>query len=643
MKALPSSGWLLLVASWFWLASGEAIHAGTSAAAPTLQMEVDARDLPRHLLHSQITIPCQPGKLKIWYPKWVPGTHGPYGPLQNVGGLRLETLDGQALPWHRDDVELYCVTCDVPAGVMEVRARLDYICNEAAMDAAGAFSYGNASVGIINWHNCLLYPDGPSCDDIKVRLSLRLPARWRFATVLKVEQEKAGLVTFRAETLTDLVDSPLIGGEHLRTIKLGSGSLPPAFLHLASESSGALQLGPKVVDLYSRVVTEAGALFGAAHYPEFHFLVTCSDDLGYLGLEHHASSLNGVRERDLIEDDKRKDWVANLIPHEYAHSWCGKYRRPRGMCTPNFHTPQKMQLLWVYEGLTTYLGDVLMVRSGLIGPQEYREMLAWNVIGGLTYRQGRRWRSLEDTAVASYLLRASSRNWNDLRREQDYYYEGMLFWLEADAIIRERSNGKRNLDDFCKKFMGTLPTQAKIVPYELPEIIKILKELADYDWEQLITRRVSAPMETLPLDVVGRCGYRLQYATKPSAYLEHIQSGNRRGSFIAARDSLGLTFSEDGRILNVNPGMVGDKAGLGPGMEVIGVNGRKFSRQRLLDALADSITRRKIELLLLEGDRFRTLVLDYADGPRYLELVRDKSKPDILADILKPAGSGQPR
>ncbi len=227
----------------------------------------------------------------------------------------------------------------------------------------------------------------------------------------------------------------------------------------------------------------------------------------YLGLEHLTSSLNGVYEHDLKDDARRKGWVANLLPHEYVHSWCGKFRRPAGMCTPDFHTPEKTKLLWVYEGLAEYLGEVLLVRSGLVDLKEYREMLALT-ISTLAHREGRRWRPLEDTAVASHLLRRGNPNWSDLRREQDYYFEGLLIWLEADAIIRERSQGKHSLDDFCRKFLGKNPSTAKVVPYELPEIVKDLRELADFDWEPFLTQRVTQPQEALPLDVVGRCGYR---------------------------------------------------------------------------------------------------------------------------------------
>jgi predicted metalloprotease with PDZ domain len=388
-----------------------------------------------------------------------------------------------------------------------------------------------------------------------------------------------------------------------------------------------------VVGIYSRVVKEAGALFGTCHYPSFHFLVTCSDDLGYLGLEHRECSINGVRERDLVDPGHLRGWVGNLLPHEYVHSWCGKFRRPAGMCTPDFHTPQKTKLLWVYEGLAEYLGELLMVRSGMIDAAEYRRMLT-ATIDSLVHREGRRWRSLEDTAVASPLLRDGSPNWSELRRGQDYYFEGALIWLEADAIIRERTKGRRSLDDFCRKFLGPGPTDAHVIPYDLDDVVKALTDVCDFDWGPFLRDRTEKPLDALPLDVLTRCGYRLGYTNRPPNPSDRI--ARRGGAGVSARDSLGLGFDGEGKITDVIPGMIGDKSGLGPGMKVIGVNGRVFSCRRLLDALADSVSRRKIEFLLIEGDHFRTVVLDYADGPRYLEVVRDPDKPDLLAEILKP-------
>ncbi len=624
------AGYLLL----FVLQSAEWCRAANAGSGPTLKIEVDARDLPRRLLHSRIQIPCQSGKLKLWYPKWVPGTHGPYGPVQNVGGLRIQSSDGKPLKWQRDELELFRIECDVPDGVREVTVLLDTICNEPADHAAGYLSFGNNLVGIINWGTCVMYPEGFPCDDIQASASLRLPAKWKLASALKSENTKNGLTTFQTVSLTDLVDCPVLGAEHLRSIPLETGSYPPAWLEVVSESPTALELSPQVIDIYSRVVREAGKLTGICHYPDYHFLVTCSDDLGYLGLEHLTSSINGVRERDLIEDARRKGWIANLLPHEYVHSWCGKFRRPAGMCTPDFHTPMKTRLLWVYEGLAEYLGEVLMVRSGLLDLTEFRERLG-STIRSLSHHEGRRWRSLEDTGAASYVLRAGSPNWSGLRRDQDYYFEGMLVWLEADAIIRERTNGKKNLDDFCRKFLGGNPTTAKVSPYELSEIVKDLQELTDMDWESFLLKRVAQPLDELPLEVVSRCGYKIQYSDQIPK--EQMSRQNRDADGVSALDSIGLSFGGDGSVTEIMRGGIGDRAGFAHGMKVIGVNNKTFSRQRLFDALAQSVNRHKIEFLLIEGEDFRTLVLEYSGGPRYLEIVRDSTKPDLLAEILKPA------
>ena len=596
-----------------------------------VRLEVDAREISRKILHAREELPAKPGPLVLWYPKWIPGTHAPGGPIQNIGGLRLETPGGKPISWRRDETEVCRIECTVPDDVDGIVVRLDYICNQSSVNSEGVDSFGDAQLGIVNWNTCLLYPEKVSIDELQVSARLLFPVKWRIGTALKPTKETPGAVEFEPETLRNLVDCPLICGEFLRTIELKPKNFPPVFMHLVSESPEAIQLDETVIDKYRNVASEAGALFGGGHFSEYHLLVTCSDQVGWSGVEHLSSSMNGVRERDLIDDKKRKGWVADLIPHEFSHSWCGKHRRPAGMLTTNFHTPERTSLLWVYEGLTQYLGDLLAVRSGLISTNEYLGTLA-GYIGDMMRTEGRRWRPLEDTAIANHILRAGSQSWGLLSRSQDYYIEGLLLWLEADAIIRQQSDGHHSLDDFCKKSMGP-QRHEKIVPYDRAEVIQTLKELADYDWESFLHERVDVPQTALPLTVVERCGYRLQYATKPS---EVLKEEEQNAKFVAAaRDSLGLAFGEDGTARDVVPGMAADKAGLAPGMKVAGVNGRKFSRERMQDAIADSVTKRQVEFLVLQGDTFQTFVVPYADGPKYLELIRDPSKPDILMKILK--------
>ena len=610
-----------------------ALSVARADAPPSMRLDVDAREISRKLLHSREELAVQPGQLALWYPKWIPGTHSPGGPIQNLGGMRLETIDGKPIPWRRDEAEVCRIQCTVPSGVEKIVVLLDYICNQPSVNSDGVDSFGNTQLGVINWNTCLLYPENVSIDDLRVKARLLLPPKWRFGTALKATEESPGVLDFKPETLRDLVDCPLICGEYLRTIELKPKNFPPVFLHLASESQEAVQLDEKLIEKYRNVAAEAGALFGGAHFDEYHFLVTCSDQVGQTGLEHLSSSMNAVGERDLVDEKQRRNsFNISLLPHEFCHSWCGKHRRPAGMVTANFHTPERTSLLWVYEGLTQYLGDVLTVRSGLGTSNSYLSFLSLYVDFEMR-TEGRQWRPLEDTAIANHILRDRSKSWGRLRRGQDYYVEGELLWLEIDAIIRQQSDGRRSLDDFCKKFMGP-QRKEQIVPYDRAEIIQILKELADYDWESFLRQRVDEPQTELPLTFVERCGYRLQYATQPSEFLKEVE---QKGKFITASfDSLGMGYDEEGTVADLVPGMAADKAGMTPGMKVQGVNGRKFSRERLQDAIADSVTKRQVEFLVLDGDTYRTFTVPYADGPKYLELIRDPSKPDILMSILKP-------
>lgn len=602
------------------------------AASPAMVVDVDARELPRRLMHSTLEIPCQAGPLRLWYPKWFPGSHGPHGRVEDVAGFRVETLAGKPIAWQRDDVETHCFIVQVPDGCTSIRVKMDTITESIGADRAGIHTVGNRDLGVFNWNTCVVYPEGIAADTLQVSLRLRLPEGWKFATAMKDEaaKSKAGEIVFLPVSLTTLIDSPLIAGRHVKTFKLDAGAAPAAFLHLTSESAEALNLDPKVVELYSRLVREAWALFGSAPYPEYHFLVVCSDQLGTFGLEHLACSLNGVGERGLLEERLRRGWwIANLLPHEYAHAWCGKYRRPSAMITTDFHTPQKTRLLWVYEGLTEYLGEVLSVRCGLRTTDDYKLTMT-NNLRTLSRITGRQWRTLEDTGTAAHLGRNAGPSWNQLRRGQDFYMEGMLLWYECDTIIREKSSGAKTLDDFCKRFFAPVAGKKTVAGYDFADVVRDLNATAEYDWDNFLKRRVATPQEALPLDVVGRLGYRLKYADRPlGGGLPWVDTPT------PLADTLGMTI-RDGIVTSVDPNFPADKAGFTVGMKVLGVNNRKLTVNRLRDAIADSVTRRQVEFLLEDGEEFRTITVPYADGPRYLQLERHPDKPDVLGEILKP-------
>ncbi|HVY69555.1 MAG TPA: hypothetical protein VHH73_06475 [Verrucomicrobiae bacterium] len=607
--------------------------AGQAAGLVAIQLEVDAREISRKLVHAREEIPVPAGKIALWYLKWIPGTHSPGGPLHNVAGMRLETPDGKPVPWRRDESEIYRIEATIPPQVDRLVIRLDYICNQSTVNSEGVDNFGNTRLGVIDWNTCLLYPESSTIDDLRVSARLLLPANWKIGTALAPRGKQEGSIEFEPETLRDLVDKPVICGEFLRTVEVRGKDMPTGYLHLVSESAAAVQIDENYAKKYGTLLGEAGQLYGGAHFKEYHWLVTCSDEVGESGVEHLSCSMNGVKERDLVDEKRRKNWwISTLMPHEFSHSWCGKHRRPAGMVTQNFHTPEQTSLLWVYEGLDEYLGEVLAVRAGLMATNDYIAFLAWS-IDGLMHKAGRLWRPLEDTAIASYVLRAPSKNWNELRRDQDYYFEGRLLWFEADAIIREKTDNAKSLDDFCRKFMGPSRTE-KIVPYNRAEIVSTLKECADYDWDTFIRERVETTQPALPLSVVERLGYRMQYSAKSGEMLQDIE---RELHLVSLVDSVGLLLGDgDGRVQAVIPGGAADKAGMAPGMQVAGVNGRKFSADRAREAVADSLTKRHVELLILDGDTYRTITIPYADGSKYLELVRNPDKPDLLAKILAP-------
>ena len=603
------------------------------AATKRMSVTVDATDISRKLLHTEIRLPVTPGPLTLWYPKWVPGVHSPSGPVQNIAGLYFETASGESLTWQRDLQERHQFHIEVPKGTSELIIRLDYICNQPTTNSIGVDSFGTSLLGVINWNTILMYPDGTVNDQFDVDLSVTLPEGWGYGTALAVKSEKDGRLDFKRGTLQHVMDSPLICGEYSKDFPLDVKDMAPVTLHVVAESLGGLQYPDDLIEKFSNMATEAGALFGGTPFDEYHFLLTGSNEIPNNGLEHLRSSFNSLDERALLKDDGLKGWGGNLLPHEFIHAWCGKYRRPEGMDTRNYSSIKDTKHLWVYEGLTTYVANVVAVRGGVWDVDHYRERLA-STISHYMHTTGRQWRSLEDTAIDSYHLRAGSPSWSTMRRGQDYYDEGALIWMEADAIIRLETNGARSLDDFCKAFMGDYEPKNPIYSYTDADIVAALDSVLEYDWDGFLARHITQTQETLPLDIVEKLGYRLQYSTERSDNLKKREKDYKRAY---ATDSIGISVSSSGAISgSMVKGMPADQAGLAPGMKIIGVNGRTFSLDRFRDGIADSVVKQQIEFLIEEGDVLRTITVDYADGTKYLELVRDEERPDIFAEIMTP-------
>jgi predicted metalloprotease with PDZ domain len=615
----------------FFLLPGTSTRGAEPAQSRPIELSVDATEAPRKLLHARLVIPATPGPLTLYYPKWIQGEHSPSGPIADLSGLKIQA-GGKPVPWRRDDVDLYAFHCTVPDGADAVEVTLDYLA-PASKDGFSSAASTTARLAILNWNQVLLYPKGSTVRDLHVRASLMLPRGWKLGTALPIKAEEGTQAQFKTVSLETLADSPVLCGAHLKEVPLGPPEGPPHFLVLACDSSAGLEISSELKAHYERLVTEAGTLFGARHYRSYRFLVALSDHIAHFGEEHHESSDNRVPERMFLDDTYRKQWTAMLLSHEFVHSWNGKYRRPEGLATPDFQKPMRTKLLWVYEGLTEYLGFVLAARSGLYSPEVSRDNLA-QIADWARNQVGRTWRPLEDTAVAAPHLYYARSDWGSRRRGVDFYDEGALLWLDADTLIREKTGGQKSLDDFCRAFYGGPSGPPEVKPYTFEDVVRTLNDVVAHDWKGFLEQRLRATDAEPPLDGLKRGGWKLVYRDKASEMLKARESEEK---MIDLTTSIGLLLKEEGQVIDVVPGKAADRAGVGPGMKLLAVNGRRLTAERLRQAVAATREGRdKLRLLLENADFIQTFALDYADGEKYPYLERDSQKADWISDIFRP-------
>lgn len=602
----------------------------TQARETSILLAVDATDAPRKLLHVYESLTVQPGALTLLYPQWIPGEHGPTGPVVDVAGLKI-TAGDNVLSWRRDLVNMYAIQCDVPSGVETLNVSFDFILPPNAEGfSSGASS--SAKLLVLSWNQVVLYPSTPKPDDITVTASLTVPAGWNFASSLVTTEHKGNTIRFGPVSLTMLVDSPVLTGVHSRRIDLTPASGAPNFLNIFSDDEASLEMSQKQISAYRHLVVEANALFGAHHYHHYDFLYTLSDQVAHFGLEHHQSSDDRLAERTLLDDALRTS-SASLLPHEFVHSWNGKHRRPAGLATEDFSTPMKDDLLWVYEGLTQYLGLILTARSGLWTPEEYREDLAYHA-AFLDNRPGREWRPLQDANDEAQLLYDARDDWDSWRREVDFYDEGNLIWLEADVMIRQLTKGKKSLDDFCRKFHGGENSGPSMKPYTFEDVVATLSEVVPYDWRSFFNTRLQSLNAHAPMGGIEKSGWKLVYTDTSTGMQKSIE---RERKYIDFRFSLGIVLKEDATVRDVVPGSAAAKAGIGPGMKLIAVNGRQYSKEGLRTALRNGKTSSSpMELLVANGEFYATYPVDYHGGERYPHLERDPSNPDLLSVVISP-------
>jgi predicted metalloprotease with PDZ domain len=598
----------------------------SSFVSAQMKLRVDITDAPRHILHASMTIPAKPGPMTLLYPEWIPGEHGPTGPIIDLVGLKI-TAAGKPVTWSRDAVNMYAFHVTVPDGASALDVTFDFI---TPPEAAGFTSGASATteLAVLNWNQVLLYPQGVPSDQMQLQASLKVPNGWKYGTALPIARESGNEIEFQPSSLTTLIDSPVSAGTHYRTIELGPGH----YLHVAGDSDRAIELTDDQIQHYKNLVVETGALFGSRHYRSYHFLFTLSDHVASFGLEHHESSDDRIGERGMVDDVTRKV-NADLLPHEFTHSWNGKYRRPAGLATPDYAEPMKGALLWVYEGLTQYLGQILTPRSGLLTPDEFREDLAITA-AALDQKSGRTWRPLEDTAVAAQLLYNARDDYAGYRRGVDYYDEGTLIWLEADVLIRDLSKGAKSLNDFCRAFHGGPGGVPALKTYTFEDVVAGLNSVQPYDWAGFLRKRLESTAPRAPLGGIENSGWKLTFSSSRSEMWRNHEEDSKT---VNMTYSIGLKVSEEGNISDVAIGGPAQRAGMSPSTKLIAVNGRQYVPVILREAVQAAVTKTTpIELLVKNGEYYQTFKIDYHGGELYPNLTRDESKPDVLSKIIEP-------
>ncbi len=591
-----------------------------------VKLDVDATDLNRRIFSVHETIPVEgAGPLTLFFPAWLPGDHGPDGPITQLAGLII-TANGQRLEWTRDPVESFAFHLVVPEGVTEISADFQHL-----SPTAGAQGRVTMTAEMLNaqWEKMLLYPAGRWHHNITTQTSVKLPSGWNFGTALETASTEGDVTTFKPVTLDVLIDSPLMAGVHFRQIDLDPGGRSPVKLDIFADSASNIAPTDAQIAILRSLVTQADRLYGARHFDHYNFLMAMTDRLGGIGLEHHRSSEDSV-DPAFFTDWDNQFGDRDLLAHEYTHSWNGKWRRPAGQYVPNYNTPLQNELLWVYEGQTQFWGKVLAARSGLMTKDQALDALAMDAA---TYdnRVGRSWRAMQDTVNDPIISMRRPKGWLSEQRDEDYYVEGQLIWLDADTLIREKTNGRKGLDDFARAFFGTHDGEYNEAPYTFDDVVAALNGVVENDWATFLRTRLDGHGPGAPLNGLARGGYRLVYTDTKSPWQKTLEGGLKRNNFMY---SIGLQTNGENAVTAVQWDGPAFKAGLAIGMSIVAVNGEAASASNLTDAIkAAKDTTTPIELIVKDGDRYRTVSLDYHGGLRYPHLERIPGTPDRLGEL----------
>jgi len=628
MKSLPGAAiWAVLLVTGVVRAENPAPAAVEYPG--TLKLAVDATDLDHRIFRVREEIPVSGGELALLYPQWLPGSHAPRGPIDKLAGLAF-TIDGKPIAWTRDSTDVYAFRLNVPQGATKLVAEFEFL---SPLDPVQGRIVMTPDMLNLQWNTVALYPAGHYASRITFAPSVKLPAGWQFATALDASGDKSGdgSIAFNPVSLETLVDSPMLAGRYFKRVDLDPGAKVPVRLDIFADEAKDLEITPEQLKSHQALVQQAYKLYGSHHYDHYDFLFALSDQLSHIGLEHHRSSEDGT------EPGYFTAWNTNapgrdLLAHEYTHSWNGKFRRPADLATPNFNVPMGDSLLWVYEGQTQYWGFVLAARSGLWTADQARDALALVASRYADNRPGFAWRNVEDTTNDPVVSARRPLPYRNYQMSEEYYSAGQMIWLAVDAKLRELSHDRRSLDDFARGFFGVDNGRWTVDPYTFDDVVATLNAIAPNDWAAFLRERIEA--KAAPLDGFAASGWKLVYTDKPSDYQKAAETEGKVTDFST---SIGLAVStKDGKISDVRWDGPAFKAGIASSGTLVAVQGREFSPERLKDAVAASAKGVPVELLVKNGENYRTFHLDYRGGLKYPHLERISGATDRLAAILAP-------
>lgn len=606
-------------------------QADLESPAGTVALTVRLPNPTQKVLYVDEVMPIRPGPLTLYYPKYIPGDHAPDGPVDTMMGLQI-TAGSQRIPWFRDEVDMFTFHLTVPTGVDKIDIRFQYPVDDRVTPRLMG----------LEWNEVALYQAGFPTKVQMFQPTLVIPADWRYASALKTNERSGERITFNSVPFNTLVDSPVIAGKYFRELDLTpAGSSVHRYLDLVGDDAAAIDISDAQVAGYRRLVEQAQALFHSHHYGDYHFLLTLSDYVSRGGLEHHQSSDDRARSGSKMFGDGDHFMLdASLLPHEYTHSWNGKFMRPAELWQPDFERPEHTQMIWAYEGLTVYLGDMLTVRSGLWSPDTWRQVVAYRA-AAMAHRTGREWRPLRDTTVGAQLLYDAPSSWTNWRRRTDFYREGQLLWLAVDMKIRTLSHDRRSIDDFARQFFGVENGSFVTHTYTFNDLVKTLNAVQPYDWASFLHNWLDGVGEQVPLlSGIDAGGWRLVYSDQPSRYqeaLENVGEGELSRTGVNAMYSVGLFLDRQGTVEDVLWNGPAFKAGLAPGMKLIAIDGHPYSTEVLRSEIArTNESKAQLQIVAMEDGVTETYTVHYHGGLKYPHLVRVPGTTDYLQQILAP-------